>query len=855
MNRVKRSASGNPAKTPLLAVPKALPALEEAARRFGRFLVRSEETYRLADAADVGAELVALRSDPTAWCAHARRRLVDPWLVFDSLSDRPQTALGRVDSVLEVFARYDCARRPNDVRVPHPYHLALVGAEAPLPTELRPVLRHWAGRAIRFRVEHDASVRGEPLPTDSELASATQRYVTRISDLDAGKSQIVPRSLAERVACRWLATLGPLAWVHRGAAQGSPARGLVQDEEYRAVAAFYGAMSMRSAVHGLTGHLILDEGLRDAFGGAMRLYEGQGIVTLIRGGPGAGKTSLAVAHAAAAVLEGGCGVVISLEETRDALRAKFAGLIPHVSLSDIDEWVRQGYLWLIGTDREGDDTELDALVREVDGTVAQALQRWQEAGRSAASHAPLCVVVDSLTALLIGPHGASPSRRDPHLDAREAVFRLVQRWRRERAITVIVAGSEPRQAAEQAEYLADNVFVLEANGVDRSLRIQKSRLQATSPEPHMLHISRDGVRVFPGGASAAKRSSSRAVVPVSRTTLVPLTWMDVPATQGGAAARRYLQCVAEGTHITVFGVGSTRKANYGLTLLLSTPARAAEGRLARVVMNAQPSLPFGERPRRSTREVQGRVFDAPLRGSASVDETRRVHVISFLHGQDNYRAIVRALLERRGDLDGQRVSDLAASLVRTTVFHPGQLDPSVLIRKVERALDARPDGLSPTGVLLDGIHNALVTLPRVAGAPWVWNEIAALCAERGATLVSTFSLMSTALRAIGLDHESGSDALPRGHEGALLARSSTTVAFKDLQGDGRVIAEVPIHRDLEGLRDLRLVWDASTVSFTPEAESWALHFVPEARRAAAAAEESSPRLFPESASTEPGPAR
>jgi len=101
MNRVKRSASGNPPRTPLLAVPKALPVLEEAARRFGRFLVRSEETYRLADAADVGAELVALRSDPTAWCAHARRRLVDPWLVFDSLSDRPQTALGRVDSVLE----------------------------------------------------------------------------------------------------------------------------------------------------------------------------------------------------------------------------------------------------------------------------------------------------------------------------------------------------------------------------------------------------------------------------------------------------------------------------------------------------------------------------------------------------------------------------------------------------------------------------------------------------------------------------------------------------------------------------------------------------------------------------------
>lgn len=833
----KRSGSRAAAATreTRLAIPRALPALSQAARLFGQFAVKAEECYSESDDGSLGGEFLRQRESPTDWVALALKRLVNPWLF-----DRHPSALGRIQSILEVFARYDAAHTPHYVRVPHPLHLALIAAEATLLPELRPVLRHWVGRAIRHRAEAERSESDHDVLTNEVLRDVTQAWVARVANLDAGNSLVVPKTLSDRIACRWLAALGPLAWACRDATSGSPVRKLVAEEEYRAVAAFYGALHLSTAVQCLTGHLILDDGLRSAFRGGLRLYDNQGIVTLIRGGPGTGKTSLAIAHASAAVLEGGCAVVLSLEETREALLSKFASVIPRVSRHDVEEWIRESYLWLWGTDGDGFSSrhELGPLVDQVPGFVSNAIKKWQEPSGRVTTDAPLCVVIDSLTAYLLVKAPHSSGKRDPSADYRENVFRVIQEWRSSKVITVLIAGADPRLAAEQAEYLADNVIVLDTQDTSRTLCLQKSRLQPTSPETHLLHVSSDGVRVFAGTAAAAKRSAERSIVPVAGESHVPIAWVDVsPAKGGQPRIRRYVQSVPEGTHISVFGVGSTRKAKYGLILLLSTPVSGSIWRTAtlqRLAPNeplelSKVSGPIETAALASSSRIAGDVYDVAETRLGHVDPSRRVHVISFLHGQDNYRAMVRGFLDRRpATSDGPGRSQLAAELVRTTVFHPGQLEPSVLVRKIERALDSRPDGRTPTGVLLDGIHNALVAFPKIARAPWVWNEIAALCAERGATLVSTYSLMSSALTSIGLDGGAAIDSGTRGHEGVLLARSSTTVTFKER--NKKIYSEVPVSRDFEGLRPVALIWDPGIGGFDIDQNEWRVEYSGERKR-------------------------
>lgn len=184
----------------------------------------------------------------------------------------------------------------------------------------------------------------------------------------------------------------------------------------------------------------------------------------------------------------------------------------------------------------------------------------------------------------------------------------------------------------------------------------------------------------------------------------------------------------------------------------------------------------------------------------------RVLVVSFYHGKDGYRESVAKISKA----SGRAASVAPISLLR---FYPGELDPAVALQKIESHLDTgSADGRPFTGMLVDGIHNALLAFPRIARAPNVWTMLIALARAYGTTLVTTYSAMVVQHASPRGNYTFGGEA-PNGAvvEDTLLARSNTTVIFGETAG--QMTVSVPDCTVIRQARDVVFLWRTTTADF------------------------------------------
>jgi circadian clock protein KaiC len=224
-------------------------------------------------------------------------------------------------------------------------------------------------------------------------------------------------------------------------------------------------------------------GLDDALGGGIPELS----FTLIAGGPGAGKTTLAHQLMFGMASEARPALYITILGEPPIKMLRYQQQFTFFDAAKIPQCIRFLHL---GAEllEHGIEAVLTQIVREVEQT------------------APGLVFVDSFRAI------ANKSQEPGQMELQSFVQRLSLHLTSWEATTFLVGEYEERDAESTAIFtVADGIVWLSQatsrNSVVRKLQILKLRGQATIPGLHTVKISDDGLRVFPRIANPQRRSA------------------------------------------------------------------------------------------------------------------------------------------------------------------------------------------------------------------------------------------------------------------------------------------------------------------------------------------------------------
>lgn len=412
-----------------------------------------------------------------------------------------------------------------------------------------------------------------------------------------------------------------------------------------------------------------------------------GLVTLIGGKPGTGKTTLALTLAARMAEFGSVVSYVATEEAPHALGSKLHSVVQSDFLSEAlglshrseSERGRRD-INPIFVDGRG-IFDLEQLVKTIVNEMERA-KRSSAEGRVVPFLAfPRVLVIDSITALVHRTNEASAQL------GRQRLAELLSRLR-DLGLCVFLTGGPHDCADEGLAYLVDNVFSLDNEtraGSNHPLRIfdvNKTRQQASYRGRHVFHLSpTEGFVINPSLHSVSRvlHAQPQAI----KTDRRALLW----------STNKHDVTIRSPSHILVFGHGSTGKA-----------------RLALLVAH--------------TKKYTAQDEAAPL------ERTGRVLVISFLYEESYYVAIANQLRTGLGGDDHLKVIFL----------YPGYLDPETLVAQITRAMrKARLEGRPYTSAVIDGIHNLLLQFPLLQNEALLWPTLFRLFRVEGIDAVSTYT--------------------------------------------------------------------------------------------------------------------
>jgi KaiC/GvpD/RAD55 family RecA-like ATPase len=493
-----------------------------------------------------------------------------------------------------------------------------------------------------------------------------------------------------------------------------------------------------------------------------------GLVTLIAGTPGSGKTSVCLTLASRMAEMGSTVSYVATEESPHALRAKLVSLMdPNFLASALLPGVSSAPLgdelgFVDGRDLQSFVHAVDAIAKEYDDK-RPTLPKVADDGLYLTF--PRVLVIDSLTALR---HVATPS---PGRLGRQQLASLLSSLR-DRGICVFLVGGPADCEDEGLAYLVDNVFLLgsEQRGTGeghrvRYLDVYKTRLQSSYRGKHVLHLSRTEGCVVNQSLHSLTRSLHGHGEPSPSKERFALI-----ATENSTGDPQIL--IREHSHTLVYGYGSAGKARFALALAFE--------------------------PRHETTKT------ATRRPNAAAN---RVLVVSFLYGKTYYESIGSDLLHYRG----QSISNIEDYLSVIDLY-PGFLDPETLVARIVRALEkGRLQGRPYTSVVLDGIHNMLVQFPLLQHEPLLWPTLYRLFRSQNVDAISTFTFFRIAT--------SGGDPLDMLSEEAKvfahLLVSNCDYSFIVERSDSAPLLSVTIASSVDPLEPglERLWWDPRSFSF------------------------------------------
>lgn len=462
------------------------------------------------------------------------------------------------------------------------------------------------------------------------------------------------------------------------------------------------------------------------FRGGLRFSSRQGLVVGIHGGPGTGKTSLALAIGATLAPFGIDTLFITAEETKEDLLAKAEGLVPDELrrlsfFPKTDEWIDFQHLPLVMSRGNADDP-LEVLTEAL-AQLSQALAPDPDEPidpNTAAKPCRAIVVLDGIHDLLMT---SSLAKREGGGESLLHQLReFIHGCRELRALVILTAGED--WAGERAlDYLVDVVLRLSHEGVaetgrkpDRRITISKARHQLCAVGTHGLQISgAKGVRFSP---QINYRLDHKALwltrVPdksVHKKVLKLVMGQD----DFKVLARRPSRYRGKGFHESDAGVFLFKGSN----IFLNGEGSGGKAALA-IKLALSPSFSAGT------------LLESP----------ERILVVSFLYPEQYYQDIKSALLRLRALEYGINRFAFAPSL-KVIHLYPGNYRSDQLFNRIEWELEAADLSGNPyTAVVIDGLHNVSLQFPEIENYPLFWPQLYASLRSRPVTIISTHTTFS-----------------------------------------------------------------------------------------------------------------
>lgn len=459
-----------------------------------------------------------------------------------------------------------------------------------------------------------------------------------------------------------------------------------------------------------------------------------GLVTLVAGPPGSGKTTICLTIAARMAEMGADVRYVTVEETRPTLRGKLE-LVPRLS----DWLLPQGGMQeerLVGEVAPRlSILELGEQFRTLRDIVAHLEKDFRTLDTAAlfASQSerfrlrmvfPRVVVVDSLTALLevLRTNEVRQGRgSEDNVGVRRELSAQLNRLR-DLGVCVFLIGSSRDHEDESLAYLVDNVFLLGFDAHEsvrhpvRFLDLEKTRLQASSRGRHVLHLAGSaGCSVRPGLHSVLERLSRQPALPpdpnAGATFGIFAAQMDLPFEDLQPIAHIKIRSRA---HTLVYGHGSTGKARFALAL-------ATAERKAFSVQSDQG----------------GATAPGDDKQQAATPTAARVLIVSFLYDRQYYDEMSRQLADHRARAGGLDNSPLEVVVLS---FYPGMITPESVVAAVDDALRSAELSGSPfSSAIVDGVHNIMMQFPLLDHEPLLWPALYRLLRTKGLDTVTTFT--------------------------------------------------------------------------------------------------------------------
>lgn len=464
------------------------------------------------------------------------------------------------------------------------------------------------------------------------------------------------------------------------------------------------------------------------FGGLKFRSGGLGSVVRVTGAPGSGKTSFALALAAAMAPLGTRTFHVSAEEAPPDLEFRLMTITP-TYLRKLRDFPPNQHEWFRALafppfdPLDYSDTgvsRLKDLMTEIKAEVGVGRGPCNDEKNERSSAplplpCPLMVIVDGIHAYFRLWNGTNTEY---------GLERFVDDCRKLNALVVITSAADEHPQAEM-DYMVDTVIELSYRDTDapgrkpfRVFELRKTRHQISRPGSHVMHLSGgSGFRIAPQMPSQLDlREVWRTTLP-DRLHLIPVLNKQFSRTdvdrmdKSGSVPKdpklieKHILDLYVRSHILVHGVGSGGKSGFGLKVLLA--------------------------PTQDARSERAEWSEAP-----------RVLVVSFLYPEEFYKDLERKL---RLILSAEYpdVPTQPASTLEVLHFRPGYLGPEDLFSKLARRLDAAElEGRPCTGVLLDGLHNVFLQFPRLEDTSMLWPMLYSHLRTRDLTVVTTHTTFS-----------------------------------------------------------------------------------------------------------------
>jgi KaiC/GvpD/RAD55 family RecA-like ATPase len=441
---------------------------------------------------------------------------------------------------------------------------------------------------------------------------------------------------------------------------------------------------------------------------------GGGLVTLIAGPAGVGKTTISIAFASRMAEFGADVRYIATEESEMDLLTKRT-IVGERFLADS--------IWPLGMasrsfgDRlrihSGDG--LATLSDAVDDLIGPLEGNQKKVGAPGRGEVyldfPYVVVIDSVASLL-------DARESTDAGSRRNLADLIRRLRAAR-VCVFLVGERQHMKDARLAYLVDNVLTLDLEETEvlrrplRLLSIEKTRHQISHRGKHVFHISRFNGPVVSLALQAvlAETADLPSVEPSSAQERVAVLCVsDRDENRPSVIVPANAQCL-------LYGWGSSGKAQIALALALYPTVTGALQEAAQVAR-------------------RDGAFDS---SELVIIKRARILVISFLFDSAYYMRIAQPLL------DGFGITPSEPATKRVTVlnFYPGFLDPETFIGRIrDHVFGAMLRGDPYSAVVIDGIQNMLLQFPRLSKEELLWPTLYRVLRSYGVRAISTVTFFS-----------------------------------------------------------------------------------------------------------------